>query len=386
MPFDTYIDSRGMKVMAPQQQRAGLSSSTSSVSGGGGSSATLKNLPPAEDSAITMEPETQGDGHGSNVAGSASASAEARLQPGIPATAIVKNPTASRYRVHVFWDLDNKRHEHVHPEDLAENVKDAAAEFGTVQSIMAYGNPKTFQWVPRVEQERRRAQKEMERQEAAAMLQKPKKRGKVDKPYQCEFCGRHCATMVELKKHFKQLHERQRKKEMSHPSSRKKALRKTKRSERYHEAKMGLFNPRSGVNLGKWLKRSGCEVVPVGRESQAADTALQRDVGQLLRRIASEPLETRAATQHVLMLCSDDRDFCGIMEKGRALGLVTVAVCEDTEDYPSADVTVDWDAVQGASAWDPMLEANFGESSELYPGEEMDPGQRLMLEHPDLFY
>lgn len=48
----------------------------------------------------------------------------------------------------------------------------------------------------------------------------------------------------------------------------------------------------------------------------------------------------------MLLLVSDDADFAPLVERCSALGLGTVAVCEQRSAYPGADVTLDWRALQ----------------------------------------
>lgn len=166
-----------------------------------------------------------------------------------------------------------------------------------------------------------------------------RKARRADKPYNCGVCGQYFATVAELEKHFKKLHERQRKKERNYTGN-------PARNQRYLEAEAQLYKP-PRVNLGLWLKEAGVTVVKVsGERPPAANSALQRDVSALLQKVGriGEP----SATPRVLMLVSEDPGFVPLLEHCREMGWRTVAVGEHL-DYPSADETIDWEKVQAAA-------------------------------------
>lgn len=302
MEFDTVIDPHGMKMMVPrgpprpaqaQQRRSAAALDATAATNGAAPGPNLRGSMPA---AQHLNPGSAGIASRPPAPDSAAPSAGRRgagaaAVPGSPAslfgrlTAVVKNPHAQRVAVHVFWDLDNKHPDWVHPKTMAQRLKQAAAAFGTVQSVVAYGNPRTFAWVPEAEAQRRQLVKLMEKEEAAVARSKSAPRSASGtggaeaaagaKPHRCGMCGGSFATAEKLRKHFTQLHARQRAKEMAHPAGRRAYLSNPSRSARYGETEMELFNPPSGINLGAWLQSAGVLAVPVGPQSQAADVALQ---------------------------------------------------------------------------------------------------------------
>ncbi|KAK3019931.1 hypothetical protein RJ639_004914 [Escallonia herrerae] len=94
------------------------------------------------------------------------------------------------------------------PYQAAMALKRVAERFGDVVNISAYANRHAFvhlpQWVLEERRERRRLDM-LERKGASSPLE----------PYVCGVCGRKCKTNLDLKKHFRQLHERERQKKLN---------------------------------------------------------------------------------------------------------------------------------------------------------------------------
>ncbi|KAL2632369.1 hypothetical protein R1flu_017055 [Riccia fluitans] len=107
--------------------------------------------------------------------------------------------------VAVFWDLDNKPPNSVPPYDAALRLKKLGSEFGEVVDMVAYANKNAFTHVPARVREERQDRKLLDQLERRGLV-------KVEQPYVCSMCGRKCKTNYALKKHFKQLHERERQK------------------------------------------------------------------------------------------------------------------------------------------------------------------------------
>jgi hypothetical protein len=74
------------------------------------------------------------------------------------------------------------------------------------------------------------------------------------------------------------------------------------------------------------------------------------DVGAAVRGEGEGgPLWWADAARTRLMVVSDDSDFIPLLDAATAAGWRTAAVCVDWDEYPNADVTLDWGLVmQGA--------------------------------------
>lgn len=188
-----------------------------------------------------------------------------------------------RRTVGVFWDLDNKPPKGVPPYKAAISLRDLASEFGLVVDMVAYANHHAFTYVPQWIRDERQERKRLNILEEQGAL-------KPEEPYRCQYCGRKCQTYLKLKKHFKQLHERERNKRVSHLKhlkGRKKQRYKEKladKEEKYQAIASQLIVPRKGYGLAPELKRAGVYVRTVEDRPQAADEALMKHMSVYINR------------------------------------------------------------------------------------------------------
>lgn len=234
----------------------------------------------------------------------------------------------------VLWDLDNKPPRGP-PYQAALALKKVAQRFGEVVDMSAYANRHAFIHLPNWVIQERRDRRQTDILERKGILT-------PDAPYICSVCGRKCKTNMDLKKHFKQLHERERQKKLS----RLKQLKGKKRQKfkerhiannhKYEEAARTLITPKTGYGLAKELRRAGVYVKTVEDKPQAADWALKR---QMLHSM------TRGVDW--LFLVSDDSDFSDMLRKARESNLGTVVVGDwDRALGRHADVWVPWIGVE----------------------------------------
>jgi len=288
--------------------------------------------------------------------------------------ALARNPGATRFRVHVFWDLDNKHPDWAPPGDVVGALRAALSPYGAIASLQAFGNPSTFSHIPTSELARRREQRALEAAQAAAV--KGQKRGAAlaaaGDAHRCDVCGRRCASMAELKKHFDQLHGREHKKRLGAPPKIARKYAASEKAEKFREARGTLFLPPKGINLGRQLAAAGVEVRRAGADDQAVDRLIDGAVRATARSVAAAPPEARRREQHVIALVSDDGGFAPLLRACGALGFVTLAVCEKraAAGFPSADATLHWPAVLEAAA--EAAEAELAEA-EAEEAEAYDP-------------
>lgn len=161
-------------------------------------------------------------------------------------------------------------------------------------------------------------------------------------PYVCGVCGRKCKTNLDLKKHFKQLHERERQKKVNRMRSLKGKKRKKFKeryvsgNEKYNEAARRLLTPKVGYGLEAELRRAGVYVKTVEDKPQAADWAVKRQIQHSMTRGIDW-----------LVLVSDDKDFSDMLRKAREADLGTVVVSDrDGVLGRQADLWVPWIGVE----------------------------------------
>lgn len=238
-----------------------------------------------------------------------------------------------RRTVAVFWDLDNKPPNLVPPYEAAIRLKRLAGEFGDVVDLVAYANHNAFSYVPeRVREER----------QDRRMLDQLEKRGvvKAERPYICSMCGRKSRTNVDLKKHFKQLHERERNKRLAYlgqlkGKKRTKFLEKVAPKEnKYKAAARTVLVPKVGYGLAAELKRAGVAVRTVEKRPQAADEALLRHMNLYISRGIE-----------CICLVSDDSDFVGILKFARSRRVMTIVVGDTGTLRGVSDCSFSWQDV-----------------------------------------
>ncbi|XP_052202961.1 uncharacterized protein LOC127808453 [Diospyros lotus] len=255
-------------------------------------------------------------------------------------------------KVVVLWDLDNKPPRGP-PYQAAMALRQVAERFGEVVDICAYANRHAFIHLPHWILEERRDRRQLDFLERKGLATPAE-------PYVCGVCGRKCKTNIDLKKHFRQLHERERQKKLN----RMKSLKGKKRqrfkeryidgNHKYVEAARTLLNPKVGYGLAAELRRAGVYVKTVQDKPQAADWALKRQMQHSMSRGIDW-----------LFLVSDDSDFSEMLRRAREANLGTVVVG-------------DWDRALGrhADLWVPWIGVENGEVSE----KDLVPRSRRRVE------
>ncbi|KAK8494942.1 hypothetical protein V6N13_003388 [Hibiscus sabdariffa] len=260
-------------------------------------------------------------------------------------------------KVVVLWDLDNKPPRGP-PYEAALALKTVAQKFGEVVDMSAYANRHAFIHLPEWVLQERRERRSLDILERKGVVT-------PSEPYICGVCGRKCKTNLDLKKHFKQLHERERQKKLN----RMKSLKGKKRqrfkerfisgNHKYNEAARSLIKPKIGYGLASELRRAGVYVKTVEDKPQAADWALKRQMQHSMSRGIDW-----------LFLVSDDKDFVEMLRKAREANLGTVVVG-------------DWDRGLGrhADLWVSWVELENGELTE----KDLVPKRRGMRSDDGLF-
>lgn len=243
-------------------------------------------------------------------------------------------------KVVVLWDLDNKPPRGP-PYQAAKALKQVAELLGDVVDMSAYANRHAFIHLPQWVLHERRERKQIDILERKRVVT-------PSEPYVCGVCGRKCKTNFDLKKHFKQLHERERQKKLNRMRSLKGKKRQRYKerfisgNHKYNEAARSLITPKAGYGLASELRRAGVFVKTVEDKPQAADWALKRQMQHSMSRGIDW-----------LFLVSDDSDFSDMLRRAREANLGTVVVG-------------DWDRALGrhADLWVPWIEVENGEISE----------------------
>ncbi|KAK3231337.1 hypothetical protein Dsin_003218 [Dipteronia sinensis] len=242
--------------------------------------------------------------------------------------------TKQNNKVVVLWDLDNKPPRGP-PYEAAMSLRRVAERFGEVMEISAYANRHAFIHLPQWVVEERRDRKRTDILERKGVVV-------PEDPYVCGVCGRKCKTNLDLKKHFKQLHEREREKKLS----RMRMLKGKKRqkykerfisgNDKYTEAARNLLKPKVGYGMASELRRAGVFVKTVQDKPQAADWALKRQMQHSMSRGIDW-----------LFLVSDDKDFKEMLRKAQEANLGTVVVGDSGRVLGQhADLWVPWIGVE----------------------------------------
>ncbi|KAL8523168.1 hypothetical protein ACS0TY_013219 [Phlomoides rotata] len=242
--------------------------------------------------------------------------------------------TAKAKKVVVLWDLDNKPPRGP-PYEAALALKSMAQKFGDVIDISAYANRHAFIHLPQWVVEERRERRNLDFLERKGL-------STPSDPYNCSVCGRKFRTNMDLKKHFRQLHERERQKKMNRMRSLKGKKRQRFKerfidgNDKYNEAARSLLSPKTGYGLAQELKRAGVFVKTVEDKPQAADWALKRQM-----------LHSMSRGVDWIVLVSDDSDFSDMLRKAREANLGTVVVGDRYRALGKhADVWVPWIRVE----------------------------------------
>ncbi|KAG6400311.1 hypothetical protein SASPL_137137 [Salvia splendens] len=244
----------------------------------------------------------------------------------------------------ILWDLDNKPPRRP-PYEAAQALKSMAKKFGDVIDMAAYANRHAFIHLPQWVVQGRREERRLDALERKWLSTPPE-------PYICSVCGRKCKTNMDLKKHFRQLHERERQKKMNRMRSLKGKKRRNFKerfidgNEKYNEAARRLVTPKVGYGLAQELRRAGVYVKTVQDKPQAADLALKRQMMHSMSRGVDW-----------IVLVSDDSDFSEMLRKAREANLGTVVVGDqDMALGRHADVWVQWNRVENGEIQESDLE------------------------------
>ncbi|KAK1405760.1 Zinc finger, C2H2 domain containing protein [Heracleum sosnowskyi] len=251
--------------------------------------------------------------------------------------------TAKPQKVVILWDLDNKPPRGP-PYDAAISLKNLALRFGEVVDFSAYANRHAFIHLPKWVVNERRERKSRDILEKKGVI-------RPSELYVCGVCGRKCRTNLDLKKHFRSLHEREREKKLN----RMKGLKGKKRQKfkeryisgnfKYNEAAKELITPKSGYGLAGELRRAGVFVKTVEDKPQAADWAVKRQMMHSMSRGVDW-----------IVLVSDDSDFREMLRKAREGNLGTVVVGDMDRALGSvADLWVSWVGVENGEVSDEDL-------------------------------
>ncbi|MCL7050304.1 hypothetical protein MKW94_025315 [Papaver nudicaule] len=242
--------------------------------------------------------------------------------------------SAKKKRVVVLWDLDNKPPRGP-PYQAAMALKKVALKFGEIVEISAYANRHAFVHLPHWVRQERSERRELDILERKGITV-------PSDPYVCGVCGRKCRTNIDLKKHFKQLHERERQKKLNRMRSLKgKKRQKFKErfvsgNHKYEEAARTLIKPKVGYGLAAELRRAGVFVKEVEDKPQAADWAVKRQMQHSM-----------ASGIDWLFLVSDDSDFSEMLKRAKGSNLGTVVIGDSHRALgPHADFWVPWNGVE----------------------------------------
>nr|XP_043617392.1 uncharacterized protein LOC122589208 [Erigeron canadensis]XP_043617393.1 uncharacterized protein LOC122589208 [Erigeron canadensis]XP_043617394.1 uncharacterized protein LOC122589208 [Erigeron canadensis] len=238
-------------------------------------------------------------------------------------------------KVVILWDLDNKPPRGP-PYNAAIALKSLATHFGEISDVSAYANRHAFIHLPDWVRDQRRQQRRQDILEKQGVAVPP------TGLYVCSVCGRKLKTNLDLKKHFKNLHVKEREKKLN----RMKSLKGKKRqrfkekfisgNHKYMEAARSLIVPKTGYGLAGELRRAGVFVKTVEDKPQAADWALKKQM-----------MHSMSCGVDWLVLVSDDSDFSEMLRRAREANLGTVVVGDwDRALGRHADLWVEWRKVE----------------------------------------
>ncbi|XP_020090396.1 uncharacterized protein LOC109711658 isoform X2 [Ananas comosus] len=297
-----------------------------------------------------------GDSSTSTTAAAAAAAAEVEMVRGGDGVWSARAPS-----VVVLWDLDNKP-PRGDPYAAASALRSAASLLGRVLAVSAYANRHAFSHLPSWVLAQRRDRRRLDLLERRAPDPPPE-------PYLCAVCGRRCPTRLDLKRHFRQLHERERLKKLARLrslKSKKKRARFRARflspDSKYDDAARQLLTPRSGYGLAAELRRAGVAVRTVEDKPQAADAALKRQMQHSMARGVDW-----------LVLVSDDSGFAEMLRKAKEAELRTVVIGDGRRALGrAADIWLPWARVESGDIGEDALRSGRrrtnGEFGELDQG------------------
>ncbi|KAI1099157.1 hypothetical protein F4804DRAFT_322659 [Jackrogersella minutella] len=232
--------------------------------------------------------------------------------------------TTANRNVAILWDLDNKKPLAL-PEDVANEIRSLASERGKIIEYSAIANRHAFAGLPIAAQELQNERKRMLKAEQQGKY-------KPAEPCVCPMCGRKCDTHYKLKKHYKQLHENERRKKLIRldmlKGKKKEKFRETLKKRNIVHAM--IHTPERSHKVWTSLMRVGVDVQEVKKVAQAADRALMSRFSLL-----------KKDSDLTLVVISDDSDFCAIVKKAKNEG-VHVIVISDYENGKMAKAANEW--------------------------------------------
>ncbi|KAL3693869.1 hypothetical protein R1sor_007520 [Riccia sorocarpa] len=267
--------------------------------------------------------------------------------------------------VGIFWDLDNKPPVLVPPYDAAMRLRNLGEELGEVVDMVAYANRNAFTYVPGWVREQRQDRRRLDQLEIQGLV-------KAEHPYYCKLCGRVWWTNVALRRHFKQVHEKERKQRLEYLKTlkgKRRARFLIKHAEeevKYKEVARRVLVPKSGYGLASELRRAGVNVKTVESKPQAADQALKKHIAFWMNNGVD-----------CICLVSDDTDFLAILGTARRKGVKVVVVGDAHTLQRVADASFSWEDVasgryfvSGSRSRDDYYDSKLEE--EVYPNEGND--------------
>lgn len=258
-----------------------------------------------------------------------------------------KKPEAAQIprKVAILWDLDNVRPQGPAAEAVRQ-LRRLAEVHGEVVEFTATANRHAFDHVPEFISVERAGRKALDRLESLGHVV-------PGSPYVCPVCGARRKTNVLLKKHFKQLHERERAKKLKRlddlrrkgGNKAKKFLLKNGKDLAKRSAAFGeVLGHKRGYGLKSQLEKLGVRVRTVSNRPQAADRALHKMWASVSKKGMS-----------ALVLVSDDGDFLSMISGAAERGVRTIVVGENSDGKLARHATewVSWDADLGLgdTAW-----------------------------------
>lgn len=268
-----------------------------------------------------------------------------------------KKPEAAQIprKVAILWDLDNVRPQGPAAEAVRQ-LRRLAEAHGEVVEFTATANRHAFDHIPDFVSMERAERLGLDRLESSGQAV-------PESPYVCPICGAKCKNNVLLKKHFKQLHERERTKKLKHlgdlrrkggNKAKKFLLRNGKDLAKRTAAFGEVLGHKRGYGLKSQLEHLGVSVRTVSNKPQAADQALHKLWATVSRKGLS-----------ALRLVSDDSDFLAMIAGAAERGVRTIVVGENSGGKLARQATewVSWhdDLGLGDTAWT-GLEDEYTES------------------------
>ncbi|GLC53706.1 hypothetical protein PLESTB_000778500 [Pleodorina starrii] len=277
-------------------------------------------------------------------------------------------PAAS---VYVFWDLDNKYPETLDHAGMLGRLRDMLQQYGRVVEIRAYGNHRTFKFVPEVWEAAMRhgVMKHPLRgsptagggpsSSSSSSLSASSSAGSSSSSegLRCPLCSRRVrGGESQLRSHFRQMHQREHVKKLARMGAAERAeYVQSRKSERYRSAAHEVLAPKRGYDLAGILRRLGVTVWAVPMGKQKADVVLQREAVELLEgergkradlEVGGEKERKKKEAEKppsVFVLMSDDHGFEMLLKLFTMAGWRALVVSNTR--FRNADERLPWSNV-----------------------------------------